>query len=182
MTTMESMDRTARLMRIGQNLLVLIPTAIGVVGTFLCVMAPEAAGIRGLAYASLVTYCISTPLAALKLVGVFAEFPSEWFVLTLNSFTGLSWLLFMLFLKGLAKYLHERALFHDANPVIYLGSITWSCLTLGPLMAGTLINIFGCLGVLLAFGLLVALIAYGIRFLMHFVAYLMDMQAAIGRA
>ena len=88
----------------------------------------------------------------------------------------------MLYLKGLAGYLHERAVAGDADPVLYLGSITWVGLTLGSWIATGIVYIFGCLGILLVLGLFVAWVVYGIRFLMRYVTFLSDMRAVLAEA
>jgi hypothetical protein len=174
-----SIERMARMTRIVQSLVVLVPTALGVVATILCLMVPETSGVRGLAFWALATYCVAVILASLKLVGAWSALPASLYSIVLNTFTGVSWLLFMLYLKGLAGYLHERAVAGDADPVLYLGSITWVGLTLGSWIATVIVQILGCLGILLVLGLFVAWVVYGIRFLMRYITFLSDMRAVL---
>jgi hypothetical protein len=181
-TALISMERTARMTQVVQSLVVLVPTALGVAATIFCLMVPETVGVRGLAFWALATYCVSAILIALKFAGALSALPGILYSIALNTFTGVSWLLFMLYLKGLANYLRERAVAADADPVMYVGSITWAGIVLGPFIVTSVVYILGCLGILVVLGLFVAWIVYGIRFLMRYVTFLSDMRAVLANA
>jgi hypothetical protein len=154
-------------------------SALGIVGSVLCLSVPRASGVRNMIVVSL---CLD--LAAAALNGVLLIVPVAELVGLVVYVSNLllsmgSWLTFMFFLKGLAAYLRKRHLEDDALAVIKFGLILWVLGILSPIAAGVLAPVLGCIGLLLFLGLGIAFLIMGIIFLIKYVSLLLALRRVL---
>ena len=89
-----------------------------------------------------------------------------------------SWLLFMMFLKRLAVYLHERHLNADADDVIRLGVILFIGGIVTP-FGMIVLNFLPCVGAIIGLAIAIALLIGAIIFLVKYIKLLMNYRMVL---
>ncbi len=167
-----------RVIDLGANGARIAISVLGIVGSILCMSVPRASGARNMITVSLCldltmiglnTILLIIPINGLLLIGVGISQMLLWMG---------AWLTFMFFLKNLADYLRKRFLEDDTLSVIKLGLILWGLGIVMPLVAGVVV-VLGCVGVLIAFGIAIALLVMGIIFLIKYVKLLLAFREAM---